>query len=101
MKEFKPGVETILLMFSNQRASRVFKLPWYEKSRSWVEPILQQARLRGQPAAPLGLRALEHVAKREGVTWSSMLGGAHPPRGAPPPEASCGISERKRGCAME
>ena len=42
MNDFKPGVETILLLFSDQRASTVYELPWYEMSLQWVKPILEQ-----------------------------------------------------------
>ena len=54
MNDFKPGVETILLLFSDQRASTVYELPWYKMSLQWVEPILRQVRCRKYPRATSG-----------------------------------------------
>jgi hypothetical protein len=42
MDKFKPGVETVILMFSDQKATKVFRFPWYEKLRPLVEPIVQK-----------------------------------------------------------
>ena len=44
MAQFKPGVQAIILMFSNQKATQVFRFPWYDRLKPLVEPIVRQAR---------------------------------------------------------
>ena len=46
MSKFKPGVETVLLIFSDQKATEVFRFPWYERLRPLVEPIVEQVRYK-------------------------------------------------------
>lgn len=44
MQKFKPGVETMILLFSDRAASRVFTFPWYYRFAAVVEPLLRQVR---------------------------------------------------------
>ncbi len=42
MQKFKPGVEPMILLFSDRAASRVFTFPWYYRFAAVVEPLLRQ-----------------------------------------------------------
>ena len=42
MSRFKPGVETVILVFSDQKGEATFRFPWYEKLKPLVEPIVEQ-----------------------------------------------------------
>ena len=42
MDKFKPGVETVILIFSDQKATKVFRFPWYERLKPLLEPIVEK-----------------------------------------------------------
>ena len=44
MSKFKPGVETVILVFSDQKGEVMFRFPWYEKLKPLVEPIIEKVR---------------------------------------------------------
>jgi hypothetical protein len=46
MDQFKPGVDSAILIFSDYAGKLVFKFPWFDKYESLVKPILDEL-LRG------------------------------------------------------
>jgi hypothetical protein len=48
LKQFKPGARSIMLIFSDQDGSGVYRFPWYDRFKQWVEPWLEQVR-EGSP----------------------------------------------------
>ena len=38
-------LQSIILMFSDQKATQVFRFPWYDKLRLLVEPIVKQVNI--------------------------------------------------------
>lgn len=49
LQKYKPGVETIHLIFSDQPGVRVFQFPWYQRYARQIEPILEQVCCHPQP----------------------------------------------------
>ena len=73
LQKFKHGVDTIVLMFSDQDASRVFRFPWYDRFRPHVEPILEQV-LPGSVCRQADL--LTHLPALPISTGAPMQAGA-------------------------
>jgi hypothetical protein len=42
---FKPGVEALYMVFSDQSTEHVYRFPYYDYFKSAIEPLLEQVRL--------------------------------------------------------
>ena len=62
MSNFKPGVETVILVFSDQKGEVLFRFPWYEKLKPLVEPIVEKVTCGWEPHRSRTLSALSDTA---------------------------------------
>ena len=62
MSKFKPGVETVILVFSDQKGEVLFRFPWYEKLKPLVEPIVEKVTCGWEPHRSRTLSALSDTA---------------------------------------
>lgn len=42
MAQFKPGVEALYMIFSDQSTNHVYRFPYYDYFKAELEPILEQ-----------------------------------------------------------
>lgn len=59
MQKFKPGVEAVILMFSDRAAETIYTFPWYHRFKAAIEPLLRQVRCLICPDALLRWLAAE------------------------------------------
>ena len=58
LNDFKPGTRAIMLVFSDGDGTAVYRFPWYDRFRRWVEPWLHQVRWAGWLGWLAGLAGL-------------------------------------------
>ena len=89
LNQFKPGARSIMLIFSDQDGSGVYRFPWYDRFKQWVEPWLEKVRA----GSLLRSAALVEVKKAGRQACACMHVAANspvaPPRPCLAPACSC------------